>query len=262
LITNYFNLDSIIKSTAYSLKRIIVSAPDIKYSMNNIIINIYVFNKEKLYYLKRICKLNTTIKNYMYNNRIVDTTSLHYSKYLPLVVKKNNNLEKYYLYNYYYHQYFNSTVVKYIYLGIKKNLEERFYMVYLYKKFVSKLYLNNFKFNILSLSNLSTIFYTIFNKKVIFNIINVKYLHMDNGLFINAIVRKLRDRQRRVLKVLRKAITLSKIPSIDPLLLIKAKKSQNKAFEIEFQNLFQKNVKKSIQMNVFEHLKNTHIIGI
>jgi hypothetical protein len=152
--------------------------------------------------------------------------------------------------------------MEYLYKGIKTNLDERFYIVYLYKRFVSKLYLNNFKFNMLSLSNLSNILYNLFNKKVIFNIINVKYLHMDNNLFIDAIARKLRDRQRRVLKVLRKAITLSKIPVIDPLLLIKAKKDANKTYEIEFKNLFHKDLRKNIKKNVFEHLKNTHIIGI
>jgi hypothetical protein len=47
---------------------------------------------------------------------------------------------------------------------------------------------------------------------------------MDNSIFIDAIVRKLRDRNKRVLKVLRKALTLSKIPTLHPLLLINAKK--------------------------------------
>jgi hypothetical protein len=143
----------------------------------------------------------------------------------------NNNLhsltinkpEKLYsIYNYYNNEYINNNI-KYLYKGIKENLTERIYIVYLYQKYLSKLYINTFKFNIINISNLSQIISNLYNKKVIVNIINLKYLHMDNGLFIDAIVRKLRDRNKRVLKVLRKAITLSKIPSIHPLLLIKAK---------------------------------------
>jgi hypothetical protein len=85
---------------------------------------------------------------------------------------------------------------------------------------------------------------------------------MDNSLFIDAIVRKLRDRQRKVLKVLRKAITLSKIPMIDPLLLIKAKKFETKPYNVQFKNIFERDIQKNVKISVFEHLKNTHIIGI
>ena len=57
---------------------------------------------------------------------------------------------------------------------------------------------------------------------------------MDNSLFIDAICRKLKDRNRKVLKVLRKAISLSNISKIDPLLLIKGRKkyvTSNNKFE-------------------------------
>jgi len=114
--------------------------------------------------------------------------------------------------------------MNYLYKGIRVNIEKRFYIVYLYQRYLSKLYFNTYKFNILNISNISKIISDIYNKKIIINIINVKYLHMDNGIFIDAVVRKLRDRNKRVLKVLRKALTLSKIPTLHPLLLINAKK--------------------------------------
>jgi hypothetical protein len=177
-----------------------------------------------------------------------------------------NKPEKLYsIYNYYNNEYINNNI-KYLYKGIKENLTERIYIVYLYQKYLSKLYINTFKFNIINLSNLSQIISNIYNKKVIINIINVKYLHMDNGLFINAIVRKLRDRNKRVLKVLRKAITLSKIPSIHPLLLIKAKEWVQDTFEFNSKNIMYRNIisncMQTIKKNIFQSIKNIHIIGI
>jgi hypothetical protein len=177
-----------------------------------------------------------------------------------------NKPEKLYsIYNYYNNEYINNNI-KYLYKGIKENLTERIYIVYLYQKYLSKLYINTFKFNIINLSNLSQIISNIYNKKVIINIINVKYLHMDNGLFINAIVRKLRDRNKRVLKVLRKAITLSKIPFIHPLLLIKAKEWVQETFEFNYKNIMYRNIisncMQTIKKNIFQSIKNIHIIGI
>jgi hypothetical protein len=325
LLNSYFNLTQFkVYNKFYSLKRIIVGQPDIKHNTNSIILNIYIFNKEKLFYLKKLLKLNKIIKkkvirssisslyekiniisrgkkmykkrdkkriqfnsqqilsveNYILKQKTLEKVSTKQTlnvKQNKILFMDNKNLEKittkwvnnpeklYSIYNYYNNEYSNNNI-KYLYKGIIVNIRERVYIVYLYQKYLSKLYFNTFKFNILNLSTLSKILYNIYNKKVIINIINIKYLHMDNGVFIDAIVRKLRDRNKRVLKVLRRAITLSKIPTITPILLINAKKWIQETLEFNSKNIIYKNIMnespKSIKKNIFHYIKNMHIIGI
>lgn len=315
ILNSYFNLTQFKTDKFYSLKRIIVGKSDIKHSINSIILNLYIFNKEKLFYLKRIWMLNKIVKkkvstlckkkaiNVMPKKRISNSLSTIINamskinmmsinkkriqfaltkkiiriknKILLFTINKNsqkvttkwvNNPEKLYtIYNYYNHEYINNNIT-YLYKGIKVNIEKRFYIVYLYQRYLSKLYFNTYKFNILNLCNVSKIISDIYNKKVIINIINIKYLHMDNSVFIDAIVRKLRDRNKRVLKILRKAVTLSKIPTLHPLLLINAKKWVQEAFEFNTKNIIYKNLMykplKTIKKNIFYSIKNIHIIGI
>jgi hypothetical protein len=255
LLNSYFNLTHYKESKLYSLKRIIVGQADIKHTINNIIFNIYIFNKQKLFYLKRICMLNKITQNYFAkknkssfknrkNNPFLKKIPYSFYKKIEMFLNKNNILKTniiglftfnmnhtgmnnfrniFEVYTYYNNQYFHNNI-QYLYKGLRSNLEERIYLIYLYKTYTSKLYLNTFKFNKINLSYLSQILQNIYNKKIIIHITNVKYLHMDNSLFIDAIMRKLRDRNKRVLKVLRKAITLSKIPRIKPILLINANK--------------------------------------
>jgi len=278
LLNSYFNLTPFKEDKFYSLRRIFVGLSDIKYNMNTIIFNIYIFNKEKLFYLKRIWMLKKIV-NKRTKDSLSKKTNIFSKKILSiknntmlLFTNKNlhsltiNKPEKLYsIYNYYNNEYLNNNI-KYLYKGIKENITERIYIVYLYQKYLSKLYINTFKFNIINISNVSKIISNIYNKKVIVNIINVKYLHMDNGLFIDAIVRKLRDRNKRVLKVLRKAITLSKIPSIHPLLLIKANEWIQETLELNYKNIMYKNIisncMQTIKKNIFQSIKNIHIIGI
>ena len=261
LLNSYFNLTHFKEDKFYSLKRIVVGQPDIKHSIHSIILNIYIFNKEKLFYLKRIKSLKEK-KVFFYKTENIKQVS----NKPDLVTKIINNLDKknFNLENYYRNEYLKNNI-KYLYIDIKANLEEKIYTLYLYKNYMSKLCLNTFKFKILNLSNLIQILSNIYNKKVIVNITNIKYLHMDNSLLVDAIIRKLRDRDKRVLKVLRKALSLSNIPRIQPLLLIKSNKWLKKPFDFNTENILYKNLirsKEFIQKNVFEHIKNIHIIGI
>lgn len=349
LLNSYFNLTHFKERKFYSLRRIVVGQPDIRHNLNNIIMHIYVFNKEKLFYLKRLFKLKKIIKDFYKNKKITNLSPKYLkivSKWLPeylmhrlinikfpgsrirlminnkkfheffVSLKKKQDLVKNYVlypntniensnlieplntynlcksfkndffvesykfkYNnllysmqYYNNEYNNKNNIKYIYKWLKLYNKKGIYTRYLSQIYVRKLYLNNFKFNFVNLTYLSNIIHNIYNKKVLINIINVKYLHLDSSLFIDAIVRKLRDRNKRVLKVLRKALTLSKIPRIHPRLLIKAEKWDKEIYEVKemnpsnYKDIMCNNIvykaANSRRNNIFLYLKNTHIIGI
>jgi len=53
------------------------------------------------------------------------------------------------------------------------------------------------------------------NNKIEVNVINLKYLHLDANILALTVARKLKSRKRRVLKVIRMALRLSKKPYIN-----------------------------------------------
>ena len=55
----------------------------------------------------------------------------------------------------------------------------------------------------------------LYNNKIEINIINLKYLYLDGSILAMAVIRKLKNRKRRVLKVIRMALKLSKKPYIN-----------------------------------------------
>jgi len=55
----------------------------------------------------------------------------------------------------------------------------------------------------------------LYNNKIEVNIINLKYLHLDGNILALTVARKLKSRNRRVLKVIRMALRLSKKPYIN-----------------------------------------------
>ena len=89
-------------------------------------------------------------------------------------------------------------------------------MLYLY--YNQMLSLNNHKFNKSFISNkglgLISLISKIYNKKVEFNIVDLKSSHLNSDIFSDSISTKLNDRKKRILSVLTKALTLVRlIPS-------------------------------------------------
>jgi hypothetical protein len=104
---------------------------------------------------------------------------------------------------------------------INKILVERMRKIFLLKYYTSMLLFNNYKFNSNNILNLKSIISNIFNKYITLNIVNLKYLYLNNDIFTNVISRKLGDRKKNVLKVIRKATMLNKELNINSLLSIK-----------------------------------------
>lgn len=76
------------------------------------------------------------------------------------------------------------------------------------------LYVNKSKFNETYLTRLGNIFSKFYNKKVEFNIVNLKYFYLNSDLLNQALKIKLRIRKNRVVKLLRILINLVSIPKI------------------------------------------------
>ena|ERR1700712_4859848 len=77
--------------------------------------------------------------------------------------------------------------------------------------------LNNNKFKNWFILGLKRIISKIYHKKVEFNFVNLKYLHLNSDIFSESIAIKLRNRENRLLGVLKKALKLVKLPSLNKL---------------------------------------------
>lgn len=76
---------------------------------------------------------------------------------------------------------------------------------------------NNNKFKNWFILGLKKIISKIYNKKVEFNFVNLKYLHLNSDIFSQTIAIKLRNRDNSLLTVLKKALKQVKLPSISKL---------------------------------------------
>jgi hypothetical protein len=151
---------------------------------------------------------------------------------------------------------------------MRKILKYKLKKVYLYKKYTSILYFNNFKYNLNFLLGLKNILYKIYNKKIELNVVNVKYLFLENNILANAVVRKLNNRKKIIRKVIRKALRLTKFPELDPLLKIRVtknliikKKIDNNIYRLKYSNILEKSKYKILRI-VLKGLKNKHVIGV
>jgi hypothetical protein len=279
-----------------SVNKVYVSKPEIKYSIKDVIITVYIYNRERFYFLKKLSRLNKKFffklgKNYninilkknlikidfpfkplenkifipklfnsmsQYNNieNNYDSNNNFYNK----LIKSNNMLT---LFKFNSNIYILNSIKKIFYLNLKK--------IFLFKFYIGIIYLNNYKFNNNNLIELKSKLYKIYKKKININIVNLKYLYLENTIFLDALMNKLNDRKNRALKVIRKGLSLGKIVKLHPLFYRKRhmniemeKKNLDKQLNTvndKLNNLlFILNNHKYI--NIISCLKNKHVSGL
>lgn len=81
------------------------------------------------------------------------------------------------------------------------------------------IFINKSKFENTFLSPLKTLMYKLYNKKVEFNLINLKYLHLDSDIFSQILAIKLRKRKNRLLRVLKTSLINVRLPYINKLFI-------------------------------------------
>jgi len=238
-----------------SVNKVYVSKPEIKYSIKEVIVTVYVYNRERFYFLKKLSKLNEIIFNMLKRNETYDKLEsdetsksllteklreidypfkyirngimpkLLNSKLLYIDIKNNFNIYSnifnsfnnmsirsnniYVLFNLHSNKYILNSIKKIFYMNLKK--------VFLYKFYISIIYLNNYKFNNNNMIELKNKLYKIYKKKININIINLKYLYLENTIFLDGLMNKLNDRKKKALRVIRKGLSLAKIVKLHPL---------------------------------------------
>lgn len=245
-----------------STNRILVSRPELKHTNDKVVITLYVYNRQKKYYLnkiKRIAKFNllenielkylmTFVKNkpqiklwalflfcfknkpqgLLYRQYVESSKEKNFIQAVVNLIKKKNNITEQSLTivskvikhknilfktlnwdNYQFKSYEN----QYLKNFFLKTLEKEMRTIYL-KQIIS---INKFKFEKFYILPLTSLINKVYNKKVEFNLVNLKYFHLNSDIFTETIVTKLKNRNNRLLRVLKASLLKFKLPNIDKL---------------------------------------------
>ncbi len=116
--------------------------------------------------------------------------------------------------------------------------------------------INSFKFTKL-LPNLKIFINKIYNKKLQVNLVNLKYLYLNSDIFMDAVAIKLRNKKNNLLRVIKRALRLVKIPT--KFIKVRSAKHENKSVSENINRLNLKDLNDSdyiILKEMFSHNTN------
>ena len=209
------------------LKRIYVSNVEIKHTNNKAIITLYVLNTKKKILYKKYLKSKRvfeSIKNYILNiqrNFLIKKISSLKNRLIKsflsgkFIVRSSRVLEfKFELLNKIIN-YSNLSFKRYI----KKNIFNKFKFVrkiIVLRRHIYQYKINTFKFEeVYFLRKLNNILAKILNKKIEFNIINLKSLVFNTDIFTRALALKLRKRRFNVMRGINSIINRARLPNVN-----------------------------------------------
>lgn len=170
-----------------SLNKIFVSKAEIKHTNSKAIISIYTYNREKrvllkkiknikkLFYYKILSLLYNSDKLYLGKNITADVGELHLKTILTLLHKE----------------------------------------LMLFRRFKLKLSLNKYKFEEKFLYKLSKLISNLYNKKVEFNLINMKSIILNSDFFTKILSLKLKNRKANIIRLMNIILNKVKFPEVN-----------------------------------------------
>jgi hypothetical protein len=244
-----------------SSNRIYLSNGEFKHKNNSVLINIYIFNRQKNNYLKKL--KNRFIKNLLkkkVNNNYIKTLKSIYKKGLNSLLKFNKN--KYLLVkglnvvNKKYKIKSLRSLSNYSLLFYKKVLNLTMKKLRLYFLYKQLIYLNKSKFNYTYLRLLKKHLEFLYNKNVEFNLVNLKRFYLNSDILSESVKLKLTRNKRKMQKMLKKM--KNKISIHKKELFLDYKLSANKDSKNELKQI---NNTKFLKYIILNNLKYKHITG-
>jgi len=218
LIKCYFNLFNPqvekkislgIKQRRFSVNRIFVSKANIIHTNSNIIINIYIYNRQKKYIYNKLNKINNLLQ--LNDTKLLKKIKLEGENIIAQVNKENKLLSEiieignYNIFNGFKERLFEDF--------IKKSLEKEMLIIF----YNNLLYFNKSKFENTYLLKLNDLISQFYKKKVEFNIINLEYVNLNSDILFESILIKLKKRSNRLLQVLKTSLNMVKLPYLNKL---------------------------------------------
>src|SRR5436305_1334562 len=192
-----------------SILKIFVSKAEVKHTSTKAIITIYIYNRQKIYLLN---KLN----NILILNKLKERIKLIEKQNIRILeqIKEEKNFISCPM--------LVQDTIKIYKEQQKKDFIKKYLQREIKKKYVKKLlYFNKSKFENTYLLKLNNIIKKIYHKKIEFNIIHLKYIHLNSDILTESIILKLKRRKNYILKVLKKLFKIIKISPLNKVTLIR-----------------------------------------
>lgn len=271
LIKSYFNIYSyklereirssrlLLRLRRLSSHKIYVSNGEFKHTNNKIIITIYLYNRQKFNYDKKLIKsffkygLNQDILvkrgHVLFKRRqLIEAKALQYLKNLNkkkiiLINRLESHTKNKEILNY-------KNISKYLDIFYKKLLKKSLDKYFLYYCNQQLIHVNKYKFNYNYLQYLIKHLKKIYNKNVELNLVNLKHFYLNSDILSESITLKIKKNRRKILKFLN---------------IIKRKiRVHNKKNLLYISNLKKLNInidKKSLERRVLKDIKYKHVTG-
>jgi hypothetical protein len=215
LIKSYFNIYNyllerkmrkdrlLLRLRRLSSSKIYVSNGEFKHTNNNVIITLYLFNRQKHNYILKIKKEYLKVFK-VFKKRLNKKFNL--IKYIGLESIKKANKDKIFILKTLNSQNFsikNSiSLSEYITKFYIKAVEQSFAKLNMYLYYKQLLYINNTKYSYVFLQSLKKYLEKIYNKNVEFNLVNLKHFYLNSDILSESITLKITRNRRKLLKYL------------------------------------------------------------
>jgi Mitochondrial ribosomal protein (VAR1) len=267
LIKSYFNVYNyiierkmrkerlLLRLRRLSTNKIFVSNGEFKHTNNNVIITLYLYNRQKHNYTIKVKKEFLKVFK-AYKKRLNKKFSL--IKYLGMESIKKANKDKYIimktLNNTQNFSVINKSLSDYIIKFYKKIVEQSFAKLNTYMYYKQLLFINNAKYSYVFLQGLKKYLEIIYNKNVEFNLVNLKHFYLNSDILSESVTLKITRNRKNILRYLNNLKKKIKIQKKNLLLHIFLKKNKLDLKQ-KFENrLFLKNF-------ILNNLKYRHVTG-
>lgn len=221
IIKSYFNLFNnkierkirrkrlIFRFRRLSSNKIYISNAEFKHTNNKVLINLYIFNRQKNNYI-------LTLKKWYIRNFFKKIYKLNFNRKF---INKLQSLNKKCLLNIKdiskqnFNESFNLISIPIISKFYKYVLIKSMRKLYIYIYYKKLLYINNSKLNYTYLQLLKKYLEKLYNKNVEFNLVNLKRFYLNSDILSEAITLKLTKNRRKMLKFMNKLKNKIKVKS-------------------------------------------------
>nr|YP_010632705.1 ribosomal protein S3 [Cladonia arbuscula]WBP64150.1 ribosomal protein S3 [Cladonia arbuscula] len=241
-----------IKARRLSINKILTSKPQLKHTNDQIIITLYTYNRQKIYYLNKLKKIasldvmDTFLPNFL-KEKIFKSNMEDWPSNIKLKTIKNKGLDML-TFNSKINQQKNNISLNmdaiaqanaannFTYKDTSADISygksiysEKFYSFYnnyaakcLREEILSVynrqlIYINKSKFDQRYILPLVDLVKKIYYKNIEFNIVDLKYIYLNSYIFSETLLTKLKNRKNNIIKVLDKSLWLFTVPDMDKL---------------------------------------------
>lgn len=207
-----------------STNRILISRPELKHTSKKVVISVYVYNKQELYYLSKLIRRLNSMQNVNYRKLLNNTKKISLNVMSKIYKQKKKLLKTLNNKNYIFKNYEMKYLKSFFYKCLKTETT-----IFYYRQIIS---FNKFKFEKTYLLPITAYIKNIYKKEIEFNLVNLKYLYLNSFIFSQALVAKIRNKKNRLLRVLKASLTMFPLACIDNLTIFndmynRKKKLQN-----------------------------------